>query len=109
MTLALAGPGLVALASRHYVGAAATVATAGPWLAVFTSLIFAVAAIARWGEGLGAAEVGFGRLGWATAPSAIGLALFFIFVFGPAAYWVLMRLPLGSFGGGAAVLAAPHR
>jgi uncharacterized protein len=90
---------LVALASRHWEGGYATVANSAPWLAVFAGLIAAVAALAVYGERLSAAQLGFSRVGWPTLPSAAALAAFFIFVFGPAAYWVLMRLPLGSFGG----------
>ena len=84
----------------------ATVASSTPWLAAFAGLIAVVAALAVYGERLGAAQLGFGRIGWLTLPSAAILAAFFIFAFGPAAYWVLLRLPLGSFGGGVAALSA---
>jgi membrane protease YdiL (CAAX protease family) len=83
----------------------ATLANASPWLAAFAALTLAVAALARCGEGLGPRDLGFRGAGRLTVPLAIVLALFFILVFGPAAYWVLSRLPLGSFGGGAAVLS----
>jgi membrane protease YdiL (CAAX protease family) len=46
--------------------------------------------------------LGFGRIGWLTLPIAIALAAFFIFVFGPAAYWFLVVTRLGSFAGGEA-------
>jgi membrane protease YdiL (CAAX protease family) len=96
---------LIALASRQWEGAVATVGNASPWLAAFAALTLAVASLARWGERLGPRDVGFRGVGWLTAPLAIVLALFFVFVFGPAAYWALSRLPLGSFGGGGAVLS----
>jgi membrane protease YdiL (CAAX protease family) len=71
---------------------------------VFAGLIAAVWAIATLGERLKPAELGFGRIGWLTAPVAIALAAFFIFAFGPAAYWFLLTTRLGSFAGGESTL-----
>ena len=48
--------------------------------------------------------LGFGRLDWLTLPIALALAAFFIFVFGPAAYWFLVTTRLGSFAGGESTL-----
>jgi uncharacterized protein len=61
-------------------------------------------AIARFGEGLKLTALGFGRVGWLTLPIAVALAAFFIFVFGPAAYWFLLASHLGSFAGGQSTL-----
>jgi membrane protease YdiL (CAAX protease family) len=95
----------VALASRAAAnGRPTTLAIATPWLAIFAALIAAVWAIARFGEGLKLTALGFGRIGWLTAPIAVVLAAFFIFVFGPAAYWFLVTTHFGSFGGGASTL-----
>ena len=104
--LALAGPGLVALASRHWEGGFATVTNSTPWLAVFAGLIAAVAALAVYGERLARRNSVSGALAGSPCHRRRRWRPFFIFVFGPAAYWVLMRLPLGSFGGGTAVLSA---
>jgi membrane protease YdiL (CAAX protease family) len=96
----------VALASRAAAhGRPTTLAIATPWLAIFAGLIAAVWAIARFGEGLKLGALGFGRIGWLTLPIAIVLAAFFIFAFGPAAYWFLVATHLGSFGGGESTLA----
>lgn len=106
LTLALVGPGVVAQASRAAAhGRPTTLAVAAPWLAIFATLIAAVFAIARLGEGLRPGELGFGRLDWLTAPIAVALAAFFIFVLGPAAYWLLMATHLGSFASGEGAMA----
>ena len=95
----------MALASRAAAhGRPTTLAMAAPWLAVFAGLIAAVWAIARFGEGLKLADVGFGRIGWLTLPIAVVLAAFFVFAFGPAAYWFLVKTHFGSFGGGESTL-----
>src|SRR6185312_6731836 len=105
LALALAGPGLVALLSRAAAhGKPTTLAIAAPWLAAFAGLTLAVWAIARFGEGMKLTALGFGRLGWLTLPIAVALAAFFIFVFGPAAYWFLLASHLGSFAGGQGAL-----
>jgi membrane protease YdiL (CAAX protease family) len=96
----------VALGSRWSAhGAPSTLAVATPWLALFASLIAAVLAIATLGERVRPATLGFRGLSWLTLPIAGGLAGFFIFVFGPAAYWFLVTTHLGSFAGGESTLA----
>ena len=96
----------MALGSRWAAhGRPTTLAIATPWLALFAGLIAAVWAIGRFGEGLKLGELGFGRIGWLTLPIAVALAAFFIFVFGPAAYWFLLTTHLGSFAGGESTLA----
>jgi membrane protease YdiL (CAAX protease family) len=51
------------------------------------------------------ADLGFGRIGSLTLPLAIALAAFFIFAFGPAAYWFLVTTKLPAFAGGESSLA----
>jgi membrane protease YdiL (CAAX protease family) len=72
-------------------------------------LTLAVAVIARFAERLGLADVGFGRVSWLTPLGALALAAFFIALFGPAVYWVLAHLPLGSFAAGVQRLNALPR
>jgi membrane protease YdiL (CAAX protease family) len=106
LALALIGPGLVALLSRAAAhGRPTTLAVAAPWLAIFAALTLAVWAIARFGEGLRLSALGFGRVGWLTLPTAAALAAYFIFVFGPAAWWFLVTTHLPSFAGGESTLA----
>ncbi len=110
LALAMSGPGVVALASRAAAGGGpATLATAAPWLAAFTALVAAVAAIGVFGEGLGAADLGLGHASWVSAPLGLTLAAFFILIYGPAAYWALAKTGLGSFATGAATMAALPR
>ena len=96
----------MALASRAAAhGRPTTLAVAAPWLAIFAGLIAAVWAIARFGERMKLRDLGFGRLSWLTPVIAALLAAFFIFVFGPAAYWFLVATRLTSFAGGESTLA----
>jgi len=97
LVLALAGPGVIALASKQATAGEVTVGQSVPWLFAFAALIAAVAAIARWGERLAPADIGFGRMSLASIPSGIALALFFIVVFGPLAYRALASTGLGGF------------
>jgi membrane protease YdiL (CAAX protease family) len=97
LVLALAGPGLVALASRRATAAEETVAQSFPWLLAFAALVVCVAAVAHWGERLLPADVGFGRLSLVSIPSAIALTLFLVLVFGPLAYRALAATGLGGF------------
>lgn len=60
--------------------------------------------MARFGEGLKLGDLGFGRIGWLTLPLAIALAAFFILVFGPAAWWFLVKTHLPTFAGGQSTL-----
>jgi membrane protease YdiL (CAAX protease family) len=60
----------------------------------------AVVAVARRGEKLSWAQVGFGRISWWSIPSGIALALCFIFLFGPIASWVINLNGTGSWTAG---------
>jgi membrane protease YdiL (CAAX protease family) len=103
--MALIGPGAVALLWKRSIPNRNSVRTSLPWLTAFAFLVVSVAAIARYGEMLSWADVGFGRMSWVSAPSAVVLGLFFIFVFGPLASRVLLWLDQGSFDGGKQSLA----
>ena len=97
---------MVALLSRAAAhGRPTTHAIAAPWLAIVAALIAAVWAIAVFAERLTARNLGFGCISWLTPVIAVALAAFFIFVFGPAAYWFLVATHLPSFAGGESSLA----
>jgi len=103
LALSLLGPGAVALLSTRQ---PTSLCASASWLAVFILLVAAVATIARRGEKLTWAEIGFGRVSWLSIPHGVALALFFILVFGPIASWVLGSVGLGSFNAGRGWLAA---
>jgi len=107
--LALFGPGVIALLWRRFASDRAGVAANAPWLGTFILLLAGIAFIAAYGEGLELREIGFEGTSWLSIPFGAALALFFIFVFGPAAYWLLARIGLGSFEAGLASLAALPR
>jgi membrane protease YdiL (CAAX protease family) len=109
LSLALWAPGAIALLAKRFSPRPLSVATDAPWLAAFVLLIGAVAAIALYGEGLSSAAIGFAGTSWWSIPGGLALAMFFIFGFGPAAYWVLARTRLGGFETGEAWLAALPR
>jgi len=75
LTLALIGPGAVALLSDQPAGTSFTLATSLPLLALFATLAAAVVAIAVVGESLRWRDVGFGHVSWSSLVSAVGLAL----------------------------------
>ena len=55
-------------------------------------------------EGYTLSRLGFGRLSWLTPVLAVALALFFILIFGPFAYWALARLGAQDFSAGLVAL-----
>jgi membrane protease YdiL (CAAX protease family) len=109
LALALLGPGLIAVLWTWSTREAVSLRASAPWLGVFVLLVAGVVTIARRGEELSWAEVGFGRISWASLPFAIALTLFFVFVFGPLASRTLLWLRLGSFEAGRRSLAALPR
>ncbi|MDD3443850.1 MAG: CPBP family intramembrane metalloprotease [Zavarzinia sp.] len=106
LALALVGPGAIALASKRLTNGTLSPSADLLWLVVFITLVFTVAAIGILGEKLKCAEIGLGRISIYSMPSAIALAAFFIFVFGPAANWALRKTGVGSFDHGTSWLAA---
>ena len=105
LALALFGPGVVALASKHY-GAESSVEASLPWLLAFALLVAMVRAIAIFAENLGASAIGFAGTSLASIPLAVALAAFFIFLFGPLAAWALAKSGLGGFEEGVNRFAA---
>ena len=109
LALALLGPGAIALLWKWSIRETVSIGASAPWLGGFFLLVAAVAAIALGGERLTWADVGFGGISWWSIPSALALALFFIFVFGPIAGQALARFDLGSFETGQRSLTTlPH-
>jgi membrane protease YdiL (CAAX protease family) len=105
LALALLGPGIIAFIWTHFTRGNLSLATSAPCLVAFILLVTIVAIIAVRGQKLTWADIGFGRIAFISVPSGVLLALFFIFVFGPAAYWALSITGLGSFAPGRSGLA----
>jgi len=106
LTLALIGPGVIALLWSRWTPPQPSLADSAPWLAAFALLIAAVAAIAFGCERLTLADVGWGEISWRSLLYAAALTLFFIFIFGPLAVHALAKMKLASFGAGQNKLAA---
>ena len=85
LSLALAGPGVIALPWTWSTPNNLSLRASAPWLGVFAALLAVVALIAFCGEGLGWADIGLGRVSWVSPLYGVALALFFTFVFAPAA------------------------
>ncbi|MEP9349479.1 CPBP family intramembrane glutamic endopeptidase [Xanthobacter sp. KR7-225] len=107
LALALLGPGAIALLWGKATGAQAVTSAraSAPWLAAFALLVAAVAGIARCGEDLGWAALGFAGTSVWSVPLGGLLALFFILVFGPLAGRALAASGLGGFEPGQRALA----
>src|SRR5437016_7548405 len=74
LTLALLGPGIIAMASQHFTRSRSSLGANAPWLGAFALLVAGVTAIARYGERLSWREIGFaGTSAWSIP---FGLALF---------------------------------
>ncbi len=97
--LALVGPGTVSWLWRPTIGQF-TLRSSLSGLCAFCLLLSCVTAIAKFGEGLSLHQIGFRGTSWRSAPFAIVLALFFIFIFGPIAGAVLANVAPGAFGAG---------
>ena len=108
VALALAGPGVIALASQVSVrGRQADVGHAAPWLFAFIVLVSVI-----WLFGVRNAGRKPGDVGIVWPPTAASLLLataltvFFVFVYGPLVYDLFARLGLSGFEQGQARLAA---
>lgn len=108
VALALLGPGAVAWWWQPASGLV-TLRASAPGLGIFCMLLAGVASIALIGERLSLNQIGFERTSWRSAPSAIILALFFMFIFGPIVYAALAHFALGSFDSGRRSLAGLPR
>jgi membrane protease YdiL (CAAX protease family) len=104
LTLALLGPGAIALLWKRTTRDAVSVSRSAPCLGLFVLLLAAVAAIGHAGR-LRWRDLGFTGMSWASVPLAIMLTWFFVAVYGPVAAWVLRRLRPGSFDAGQRALA----
>lgn len=99
ITIALIGPGAVALLSTAIASEPETLTPRALSLGLFLGLLVAVALIAA-RERLGWRDVGFRRSGWLSPLWVVPVALFFIFIFGPEAFALLTNLNAGSFDTG---------
>lgn len=106
LALALLGPGIVAFLWSQSTRERPSLDASAPWLATFVFLLAAVAMIAFHGEKLTWADIGFGRISWSSTLSGLLLALFFIFIYGPIAYWALAKIGLGSFSDAQSLLGS---
>ena len=100
VTLALAGPGLVALVGSQLAPIPLTVAPHAVGLLAIVLITLGVYAWAMRGEGYALGRLGLGQCSGATPFIAIALTAFFVLVFGPIAYWVLARSGSQGFGAG---------
>lgn len=100
LTLALVGPGLVALFATTIATDPETLGPRAFSLALFLGFLLTVLSIAFKGEKLRWADIGFANVSWLSVVWAVPVTLFFVFVFGPAAYTVLSALDIGSFDTG---------
>ena len=98
VTLALAGPALVAVVGGQLAPNRLTLAAHGISLLAIVLITLGVFAWAILGEGYALKRLGFGQCSWMTTPLlAIALTAFFVLVFGPIAYWGLARSGSQSF------------
>lgn len=100
LTLALIGPGVIALLWDRMTPRQPSLGDSAPWLAAFALLIAAVAAIAFGCERLTLTSVGWGEMSWNSLFYAAALTPFFIFIFGPLAVRALAKMELASFDAG---------
>src|SRR5262245_9232240 len=97
IALALAGPGLIAMASARLTSPSDSLAKHALFFLLFLALVGAVATLAWRIERLTGSQLGFGNLSWAAPVRATLLALFFVFIYGPLSVATLAKLHLGSF------------
>ncbi len=89
VTLALAGPALVAVLGAALAPNRLTLAAHAIGLLAIVLITLGVYAWAILGEGYALKRLGFGQCSLVTPLLAIALTAFFVLVFGPIAYWVL--------------------
>ena len=97
VTLALAGPALVAVLGAQLAPIRLTLAAHAISLLAIVLITTGVYAWAILGEGYALKRLGFGQCSWVTPLLAIALTAFFVLVFGPIAYWVLAIAGSQSF------------
>jgi hypothetical protein len=89
ITLALAGPALVAFLGAQLAPEPLTLVAHAISLLAIALITFGAYAWAILGEGYALKRLGFGQCSWVTPLFAIALTAFFVLIFGPIAYWVL--------------------
>ena len=104
VTLALAGPAFVAVLGAHLAPHPAILDAHAVSLFAIVLITLGVYAWAILAQGYGLKRLGFGQVSWATPLLAIALTAFFILIFGPITYWVLLRVGGPGFGPGIEVL-----
>jgi uncharacterized protein len=100
VSLALAGPGFVAVLGVQLAPNVLTLPAHAIGLLVIVLITLGVYAWAMFGEGYALQRLGFAQCSWGTPLLAIALTAFFVLVFGPIAYWVLARSGSQGFGAG---------
>jgi uncharacterized protein len=95
LTLALAGPAVVAFASSGYAVFVHILSVAS--IIVIVLVVFALAILV---EGVTLRQLGFGRASWSSLAFGLALAFFFMTAFGPLAYWMVAKLQMGTFDDG---------
>jgi hypothetical protein len=99
VSLALAGPGFVAVLGVQLAPNVLTLPAHAIGLLVIVLITLGVYAWAMFGEGYALQRLGFAQCSWGTPLLAIALTAFFVLVFGPIAYWVLARSCVTSIAG----------
>ncbi len=97
LVVALVAPGLIAYASVALGPEPATVEGTAPFLFMFLALVVSVFWIARKREYANSADLGFRNSSPFSVVKAVPLAVFFILLFGPLAYWFMNWLGAGNF------------
>ena len=105
LALALVGPAAVGFASRHATKFAPAFLVHLLSVTCIILIVLGVFALARSREGLSLHRLGFARVAWSSLTIGLVLALFFIVVFGPLAYWAVAQLNMGTFDEGLSNLA----
>jgi membrane protease YdiL (CAAX protease family) len=105
LALALAGPAAVGFVSRYATKFAPAFLVHLLSVTCIILIVLGVFALARSREGLSPHRLGFARVAWSSLTIGLALALFFIVVFGPLAYWAVAQLNMGTFDEGLSNLA----
>ena len=105
LALALAGPAAVGFVSRYATKFAPAFLVHLLSVTCIILIVLGVFALARSREGLSPHRLGFARVAWSSLTIGLVLALFFILVFGPLAYWAVAQLNMGTFDEGLSNLA----
>ena len=105
LALALAGPAAVAFVSRYEADSAPAFVIHVLSLAGIILIVLVVFTLAWRIEGIALRRFGFARVAWSSIAIGLALALVFVTVFAPLAYWVVAKLKIGNFDDGLSNLA----